>query len=145
MQELSANKAASFCSSTQGAYYTQPVYAAQPHVIHHTTVVQPNSIPSAIYPAPVAAPRTNGVAMGMVAGTTMAMSAGENLKGKDSCCSRIRFPKVVPMGAEVPPSLLWNPLSFSESGWSQCKSGLVIGHPCSNKKVFCSCSASCIH
>ncbi|KAH0625273.1 hypothetical protein JD844_033721 [Phrynosoma platyrhinos] len=44
----------------QGAYYTQPVYAAQPHVIHHTTVVQPNSIPSAIYPAPVAAPRTNG-------------------------------------------------------------------------------------
>lgn len=61
----------------QGAYYTQPVYAAQPHVIHHTTVVQPNSIPSAIYPAPVAAPRTNGVAMGMVAGTTMAMSAGK--------------------------------------------------------------------
>uniref|UniRef100_A0A8C3FME3 Family with sequence similarity 168 member A n=1 Tax=Chrysemys picta bellii TaxID=8478 RepID=A0A8C3FME3_CHRPI len=60
----------------QGAYYTQPVYAAQPHVIHHTTVVQPNSIPSAIYPAPVTAPRTNGVAMGMVAGTTMAMSAG---------------------------------------------------------------------
>ncbi|KAM6447677.1 protein FAM168A isoform 3-T3 [Liasis olivaceus] len=60
----------------QGAYYTQPVYAAQPHVIHHTTVVQPNSIPSAIYPAPVAAPRTNGVAMGMVAGATMAMSAG---------------------------------------------------------------------
>ncbi|XP_035009791.1 protein FAM168A isoform X2 [Hippoglossus stenolepis] len=36
----------------QGAYYTQPVYAAQPHVIHHTTVVQPNSIPStALYPA----------------------------------------------------------------------------------------------
>ncbi|XP_069496219.1 protein FAM168A isoform X2 [Ambystoma mexicanum] len=60
----------------QGAYYTQPVYAAQPHVIHHTTVVQPNSIPSAIYPAQVAAPRTNGVTMGMVAGTTMAMSAG---------------------------------------------------------------------
>ncbi|CAJ0952262.1 unnamed protein product [Ranitomeya imitator] len=60
----------------QGAYYTQPVYAAQPHVIHHTTVVQPNSIPSAIYPAPVTAPRSNGVTMGMVAGTTMAMSAG---------------------------------------------------------------------
>lgn len=55
------------------------MYAAQPHVIHHTTVVQPNSIPSAIYPAPVAAPRTNGVAMGMVAGTTMAMSAGKRL------------------------------------------------------------------
>ncbi|XP_048836623.1 protein FAM168A isoform X2 [Brienomyrus brachyistius] len=44
----------------QGAYYTQPVYAAQPHVIHHTTVVQPNSIPSAIYPAPVPTPRSNG-------------------------------------------------------------------------------------
>ncbi|XP_067084684.1 protein FAM168A-like [Osmerus mordax] len=62
---------------TQGAYYTQPVYAAQPHVIHHTTVVQPNSIPSALYPPPVPAPRSNAVAMGMVAGTTMAMSAGE--------------------------------------------------------------------
>ncbi|XP_075957090.1 protein FAM168A isoform X5 [Anarhichas minor] len=64
----------------QGAYYTQPVYAAQPHVIHHTTVVQPNSIPStALYPAPVPvqAQRNNGMAaMGMVAGTTMAMSAG---------------------------------------------------------------------
>uniref|UniRef100_A0A4W5KII6 Family with sequence similarity 168 member A n=1 Tax=Hucho hucho TaxID=62062 RepID=A0A4W5KII6_9TELE len=61
------------------AYYTQPVYAAQPqpHVIHHTTVVQPNSMPSALYPAPVQAPRNNGMAaMGMVAGTTMAMSAG---------------------------------------------------------------------
>lgn len=56
------------------------MYAAQPHVIHHTTVVQPNSIPSAIYPAPVPAPRSNGVAMGMVAGTTMAMSAGKKLK-----------------------------------------------------------------
>ncbi|KAM8905430.1 protein FAM168A isoform 2-T3 [Spinachia spinachia] len=68
------------CPSRQGAYYTQPVYAAQPHVIHHTTVVQPNSIPStALYPAPVPvnAPRNNGMAaMGMVAGTTMAMSAG---------------------------------------------------------------------
>ncbi|MFT7803119.1 protein FAM168A-like isoform X1 [Arapaima gigas] len=61
---------------SQGAYYTQPVYAAQPHVIHHTTVVQPNSIPSAIYPAPGPAPRSNSMAMGMVAGTTMAMSAG---------------------------------------------------------------------
>lgn len=73
--------------SSQGAYYTQPVYAAQPHVIHHTTVVQPNSIPSAIYPAPVAAPRTNGVAMGMVAGTTMAMSAGKgNICPRILCC-----------------------------------------------------------
>lgn len=67
-------------SSGQGAYYTQPVYAAQPHVIHHTTVVQPNSIPStALYPAPVPVPtpRNNSIpAMGMVAGATMAMSAG---------------------------------------------------------------------
>ncbi|CDQ58371.1 unnamed protein product [Oncorhynchus mykiss] len=61
----------------QGAYYTQPMYAAQPHVIHHTTVVQPNSLPNALYPAPVQQPRSNGhMAMGMVAGTTMAMSAG---------------------------------------------------------------------
>ncbi|XP_030648184.1 protein FAM168A-like isoform X2 [Chanos chanos] len=60
----------------QGAYYTQPVYAAQPHVIHHTTVVQPNSLPSALYPAPVPAPRSNTVPMGVVAGSTMAMSAG---------------------------------------------------------------------
>ncbi|XP_071378254.1 protein FAM168A-like isoform X1 [Centroberyx affinis] len=62
----------------QGAYYTQPMYAAQPHVIHHTTVVQPNSIPSALYPTPVqaAGPRSNAVALGMVTGTTMAMSAG---------------------------------------------------------------------
>lgn len=73
--------------SSQGAYYTQPVYAAQPHVIHHTTVVQPNSIPSAIYPAPVAAPRTNGVAMGMVAGTTMAMSAGKGSSAEASFLS----------------------------------------------------------
>ncbi|GAB1292395.1 Protein FAM168A [Apodemus speciosus] len=72
----------------QGAYYTQPVYAAQPHVIHHTTVVQPNSIPSAIYPAPVAAPRTNGVAMGMVAGTTMAMSAGYPADHTSAHCNR---------------------------------------------------------
>ncbi|KAM6945959.1 protein FAM168A isoform 2-T2 [Aplochiton taeniatus] len=64
-------------AAQQGAYYTQPMYAAQPHVIHHTTVVQPNSIPSALYPAPVQQPRNNGMAaMGMVAGTTMAMSAG---------------------------------------------------------------------
>ncbi|XP_031439342.1 myelin-associated neurite-outgrowth inhibitor isoform X2 [Clupea harengus] len=57
----------------QGAYYTQPLYAAPPHVIHHTTVVQPNGMPAAMYAQP---PRHNGVAMGMVAGTTMAMSAG---------------------------------------------------------------------
>lgn len=76
------------CPSCQGAYYTQPVYAAQPHVIHHTTVVQPNSIPStALYPAPVPvqAPRNQGMAaMGMVAGTTMAMSAGKKTRTTDS-------------------------------------------------------------
>ncbi|KAJ7996881.1 hypothetical protein DPEC_G00223110 [Dallia pectoralis] len=54
----------------QGAYYTQPMYAAQPHVIHHTTVVQPNSVPSTLYPAPVQQPRPNGHM------TTLAMSAG---------------------------------------------------------------------
>ncbi|KAI4892657.1 hypothetical protein NFI96_022794, partial [Prochilodus magdalenae] len=60
---------------TQGAYYSQPMFA-QPHVIHHTTVVQPNSLPSAIYPAPVTSARPNSVAMGMLTGSTMAMSAG---------------------------------------------------------------------
>ncbi|KAG7487515.1 hypothetical protein MATL_G00024350 [Megalops atlanticus] len=30
----------------QGTYYTQPLYAAPPHVIHHTTVVQPNGMPA---------------------------------------------------------------------------------------------------
>ncbi|XP_036739880.2 myelin-associated neurite-outgrowth inhibitor isoform X1 [Manis pentadactyla] len=61
----------------QGTYYTQPLYAAPPHVIHHTTVVQPNGMPATVYPAPIPPPRGNGVTMGMVAGTTMAMSAGE--------------------------------------------------------------------
>lgn len=62
----------------QGTYYTQPLYAAPPHVIHHTTVVQPNGMPAAMYAPAIAPPqpRHNGVAMGMVAGTTMAMSAG---------------------------------------------------------------------
>ncbi|XP_055427828.1 myelin-associated neurite-outgrowth inhibitor isoform X3 [Bubalus kerabau] len=59
----------------QGTYYTQPLYAAPPHVIHHTTVVQPNGMPATVYPAPIPPPRGNGVTMGMVAGTTMAMSA----------------------------------------------------------------------
>ena len=63
----------------QGTYYTQPLYAAPPHVIHHTTVVQPNGLPATVYPAPIPPPRGNGVTMGMVAGTTMAMSAGESL------------------------------------------------------------------
>lgn len=64
-------------SQQQGTYYTQPLYAAPPHVIHHTTVVQPNGMPAAMYAPPIPPPRHNGVAMGMVAGTTMAMSAGE--------------------------------------------------------------------
>ncbi|XP_070708964.1 myelin-associated neurite-outgrowth inhibitor isoform X1 [Pempheris klunzingeri] len=63
-------------SQQQGAYYTQPLYAAPPHVIHHTTVVQPNGMPAAMYAPPIPPARHNGVAMGMVAGTTMAMSAG---------------------------------------------------------------------
>ncbi|XP_072306634.1 myelin-associated neurite-outgrowth inhibitor [Eucyclogobius newberryi] len=64
-------------SQQQGTYYTQPLYAAPPHVIHHTTVVQPNGMPATMF-APHIPPshRQNGVAMGMVAGTTMAMSAG---------------------------------------------------------------------
>ncbi|XP_023805909.1 myelin-associated neurite-outgrowth inhibitor isoform X1 [Oryzias latipes] len=63
-------------SQQQGTYYTQPLYAAPPHVIHHTTVVQPNGMPAAVYAPPIPPARPNGVAMGMVAGTTMAMSAG---------------------------------------------------------------------
>ncbi|KAF3824574.1 hypothetical protein GH733_008859 [Mirounga leonina] len=65
----------------QGTYYTQPLYAAPPHVIHHTTVVQPNGMPATVYPAPIPPPRGNGVTMGMVAGTTMAMSAVERSLG----------------------------------------------------------------
>lgn len=67
----------SLFSPQQGTYYTQPLYAAPPHVIHHTTVVQPNGMPATVYPAPIPPPRGSGVTMGMVAGTTMAMSAGE--------------------------------------------------------------------
>uniref|UniRef100_A0A668RZW9 Family with sequence similarity 168 member B n=1 Tax=Oreochromis aureus TaxID=47969 RepID=A0A668RZW9_OREAU len=62
-------------SQQQGPYYTQALYAPPPHVIHHTTVVQPNGMPAAMYAPPIP-PRNHGVAMGMVAGTTMAMSAG---------------------------------------------------------------------
>lgn len=68
-----------FFPQQQGTYYTQPLYAAPPHVIHHTTVVQPNGMPAAMYAPQIPAPRPNGVAMGMVGGTTMAMSAGESL------------------------------------------------------------------
>uniref|UniRef100_A0A8C5HAZ3 Myelin-associated neurite-outgrowth inhibitor n=1 Tax=Gouania willdenowi TaxID=441366 RepID=A0A8C5HAZ3_GOUWI len=63
-------------SQQQGPYYTQALYAAPPHVIHHTTVVQPNGMPAAMYAPHIPQPRANSVAMGMVAGTTMAMSAG---------------------------------------------------------------------
>lgn len=100
----------SLSPSKQGAYYTQPVYAAQPHVIHHTTVVQPNSIPSALYPASVAAPRTNGVAMGMVAGTTMAMSAG-----KSGSPERFRF------------AVLLDPAGLHHRLPSCCRH--TVGHP----------------
>lgn len=68
-------------SPQQGTFYTQHLYAAPPHVIHHTTVVQPNGMPATMYPAPIPPPRGNGVTMGMVAGTTMAMSAGESTLG----------------------------------------------------------------
>lgn len=68
-------------SQQQGTYYTQPLYAAPPHVIHHTTVVQPNGMPAAMYAPHIPPNRHNGVAMGMVAGTTMAMSAGEHGSG----------------------------------------------------------------
>ncbi|KAL6079775.1 hypothetical protein STEG23_023416 [Scotinomys teguina] len=66
----------SLFSPQQGTYYTQPLYAAPPHVIHHTTVVQPNGMPATVYPAPIPPPRGSGVTMDMVAGTTMAMSLG---------------------------------------------------------------------
>lgn len=77
--ELSCLFQALIPSQQQGTYYTQPLYAAPPHVIHHTTVVQPNGMPAAMYAPPIHASRHNGIAMGMVAGTTMAMSAGELL------------------------------------------------------------------
>ncbi|XP_006865705.1 PREDICTED: myelin-associated neurite-outgrowth inhibitor-like [Chrysochloris asiatica] len=63
----------------QGTYYTQPLYTAPPHVIHHITVVPPNGMPATVYPTPMPPTRGNGVTMvtmGMVAGTTVAMSAG---------------------------------------------------------------------
>ncbi|KAJ0023067.1 hypothetical protein NQD34_015201 [Periophthalmus magnuspinnatus] len=63
-------------SQQQGTYYTQPLYAAPPHVIHHTTVVQPNGMPATMFAPHIPPHRPNGVPMGMVAGTTMAMSAG---------------------------------------------------------------------
>lgn len=72
-------------SQQQGTYYTQPLYAAPPHVIHHTTVVQPNGMPAAMYAPHIPPTRHSGVAMGMVAGTTMAMSAGERRLLRSVC------------------------------------------------------------
>lgn len=50
------------------------MYAAQPHVIYYTMVIQPSSTHSAIYWTPVNPPKTNVTAMGMVVGTTMMVS-----------------------------------------------------------------------
>ncbi|XP_030217370.1 myelin-associated neurite-outgrowth inhibitor isoform X2 [Gadus morhua] len=98
----------------QGAYYTQPVYAAaQPHVIHHTTVVQPNSLPSTLYPtqvptgapspSPAPAPRSGALPMGMVSGTTMAMSTGTLLTTPQSTqhmgAQSVTMPTYRPQGA----------------------------------------------
>ncbi|CAL8398845.1 unnamed protein product [Boreogadus saida] len=98
----------------QGAYYTQPVYAAaQPHVIHHTTVVQPNSLPSTLYPtqvpngapspSPAPAPRSGALPMGMVSGTTMAMSTGTLLTTPQSTqhmgAPSVTMPTYRPQGA----------------------------------------------
>ncbi|OCT96406.1 uncharacterized protein LOC494837 isoform X1 [Xenopus laevis] len=124
----------------QGAYYTQPVYAAQPHVIHHTTVVQPNSIPSAIYPAPVAAPRTNGVAMGMVAGTTMAMSAGgfhpsAQLLYIADYTSAHRFRSTCSLCAN---------LQSSRSPHVQLRTSPLVNspaYPCLESNIVCNCSS----
>lgn len=65
-------------SQQLGPYYPQPLYAAPPHVIHHTTVVQPNGLPAGVYApqAPQAPQAPPPRAMGLVPGTTMAMSAG---------------------------------------------------------------------
>ncbi|KAK2495812.1 hypothetical protein MC885_010304 [Smutsia gigantea] len=96
----------------QGTYYTQPLYAAPPHVIHHTTVVQPNGMPATVYPAPIPPPRGNGVTMGMVAGTTMAMSAGSlglggyRAAATDTGCSSSRYSpdRPLPNTCRPPPS-----------------------------------------
>ncbi|XP_061778288.1 myelin-associated neurite-outgrowth inhibitor isoform X2 [Nerophis ophidion] len=56
--------------------YPQHNPYAQALIPSQQQVVQPNGMPAAMYAPPIAPPRNNGVAMGMVAGTTMAMSAG---------------------------------------------------------------------
>uniref|UniRef100_A0A8C4QEE4 Family with sequence similarity 168 member A n=1 Tax=Eptatretus burgeri TaxID=7764 RepID=A0A8C4QEE4_EPTBU len=86
---------------TQGPYYAQPIYAAAPpHVIHHTTVVQPNGVPH-LYSAPVPAPRPSSLPVGMVAGTAMAMSAG----------TLLATPPHTPVGAPAVPVPTYRPPS----------------------------------
>uniref|UniRef100_A0A8C8XK11 Family with sequence similarity 168 member B n=1 Tax=Panthera leo TaxID=9689 RepID=A0A8C8XK11_PANLE len=57
-------------------YHTQPLYAGPLHIIHHIMVVQPNDMLVTVYPVPISPLRGSSVTIGMVAGTTMAMSAG---------------------------------------------------------------------
>uniref|UniRef100_A0A2K5N8C9 Family with sequence similarity 168 member A n=1 Tax=Cercocebus atys TaxID=9531 RepID=A0A2K5N8C9_CERAT len=60
-----------------GSYYTHSRCMLPAHVIHHTTVVQPNSIPSCYLPRHlVAAPRTTAWPWAWWQAATMAMSAG---------------------------------------------------------------------
>lgn len=61
---------------SKAMYHTQPLYAGPPHIIHHTMVVQPNDMLVTVYPVPISPLRGSSVTIGMVAGTTMAMSAG---------------------------------------------------------------------
>ncbi|XP_059975267.1 LOW QUALITY PROTEIN: myelin-associated neurite-outgrowth inhibitor [Mesoplodon densirostris] len=80
----------------QGTYYPQPLYAVPPHVIHHTTVVQPNGMLATVSPAPIPLPRGNGVTMGTVAGTIIAMSAGTLLTAAHSPTPVAPHPVTVP-------------------------------------------------
>ncbi|MEQ2176969.1 hypothetical protein GOODEAATRI_033635, partial [Goodea atripinnis] len=73
-------------SQQQGTYYTQPLYAAPPHVIHHTTVVQPNGMPAAMYAPPIPSSRPNGVTMGMVADMSVLLFRNFVLKSITSTC-----------------------------------------------------------
>ncbi|KAK0144646.1 Myelin-associated neurite-outgrowth inhibitor [Merluccius polli] len=104
-------------SQQQGTYYTQPLYAPPPHVIHHTTVVQPNGMPATMYAPPIPQPRPNGgIAMGMVAGTTMAMSAGTLLTTHSPAgvpTHQLTYrPPGTPTYSYVPPQCLKNPLDL---------------------------------
>lgn len=101
----------------QGTYCTQPLYAAPPHVVHHTTVVQPNGMPMAVYPAPIPPPTGNGVTMGMVAGTTMAMSAGTLLTAHSPTPVAPHRVKVPTYRAPGTPTYSYVPPPW----WSPCK------------------------